>query len=73
LHAAFSDAAARELPLQEEAGVVMPVFENSVLSAVEQGIVLNNATIWPLLRNNRVQPADPTTPPVLDQSKALQR
>ena len=68
VHAAMNDAASPLLPTQQEAGVMMPVVENSRFSGVKRGIVINRGAIWPVFRGNVVETVDPATPPVFDQS-----
>jgi len=68
VHAATSDAGSRLLPVQEEAGVLMPVVENSRFTGVERGIVVNRGAVWPVLRNNVVETLDATSPAVYDQA-----
>lgn len=68
VHGAIADAGAPALPKQDEAGVIMPVVENSTFTAVKRGIVINNATVWPVLRNNVIETVDSAGPKVFDQS-----
>ncbi len=70
VHAQTSDQASRRLPAQEDAGVVMPVVENSRFAGVKRGIVVNRGAIWPVLRGNVVETLDPAVPAVFDQSQA---
>jgi hypothetical protein len=58
VHALTTDDGARQLPHQEQAGVVMPVVENSRFTGVKRGIVINRGAIWPALRGNVVETLD---------------
>ncbi|MDD4870914.1 MAG: glycosyl hydrolase family 28-related protein, partial [Kiritimatiellae bacterium] len=69
IHAVADDASSKKLPAQEDAGVIMPVVENSRFIGVKRGIVINRGTIWPVLRGNEIQTVDPATPEILDQSQ----
>jgi len=72
VYAATTDAGSRLLPAQEEAGVVMPVIENSRFTGVKRGIVTNRGAVWPVLRGNLVKPLEPAAPEVYDQSRSQQ-
>ena len=69
VHALTTDEGSRRLPAQEDAGVVMPVVENSRFTGVKRGIVVNRGAIWPVLRGNVVETLDPAVPSVFDQSQ----
>jgi hypothetical protein len=69
VHAAMRDAAAPTLPVQDYAGVVMPVVENNVFTAVKRGIVINRGTIWPVVRNNKIETVEPDGAKVFNQSE----
>ena len=58
VHALTADKDAHRLPVQEQAGVIMPVVENSHFTGVRRGIVTNRGAIWPVLRNNVVQTSE---------------
>jgi hypothetical protein len=73
IHAPLGDAASRGLPVQNEAGVVMPVVENNRFTAVKRGIVVNRGAVWPVIRGNVVETLDRTSPAVFDQSKDLEQ
>ncbi len=68
IHAATTDAGSRLIPVQEEAGVVMPVVENNHFTGVERGIVVNRGAVWPVLRNNTIETTDPGSAAVYDQA-----
>jgi len=70
VHALTTDEGSRRLPAQEDAGVVMPVVENSRFAGVKRGIVVNRGAIWPVLRGNVVETLAPAVPAVFDQSQS---
>lgn len=70
VHALTSDEGSRLLPVQEEAGVLMPVVENNRFTGVKRGIVVNRGAVWPVIRGNVVETLDPAAPAVFDQSQA---
>jgi hypothetical protein len=66
--AGVDDASARQLPEQDAAGIMMPVVEHNRFTDVTQGIVINRAAVWPVIRENVVETSSPQTPPIFDQS-----
>lgn len=62
VHALTNEAGSRLLPEATEAGVAMPVVENSRFTGVKRGIVVNRGAVWPVLRGNTLQTLAPDSP-----------